>query len=531
MNRLSIAISCLFFSTHLFTQTDASSLLLEINPQWEHQADVHAEFFSDLNLDNFDEVELVQFHLSNVEKVLRLRPVDHLSEDQINHRLAMLDELRAYWKAGVFPQNIYHEQRTPYFIDHLGTHCAVGQLVKVSGYANVAQDIAQSNNYIKVHDIKDERLSTWANTYGFEVDELAWIQPQYGGEVCEDAHEAFVGEFRSSGDGSIDQVEILYYYPSCICPELQGLQVEILNAQGEVYHTRTYDLAESCDYLQVHTFITMAVDNILQDPHFAIALSVDYGDVFGLTQFVSHGGEITAVEGEAVGLTSTDVGVVMQSSTSADSSIARVGEICSQVIEYQMIDNSDCSFDALTFVTTSFLPVQLTSFDVGAVPSGVEVQWETTSELDNMGFYVERSMDGVAFQPIAFVESKNGSGIGSQYAHVDHEVQEGQHYFYRLVQQDLDGTQQIHGVKSIKIEAQSVEITIFPNPVSGDLLNVIGGGLNDGTTYQIFDIAGKVLSEGIISQQGIPINTLGQGTYLLALQEENKRETKRFVRY
>ena len=38
----------------------------------------------------------------------------------------LLASLEEYAGQQVFPQNIYHAHRQPYFIDHKGTHCAVG---------------------------------------------------------------------------------------------------------------------------------------------------------------------------------------------------------------------------------------------------------------------------------------------------------------------------------------------------------------------------------------------------------------------
>lgn len=126
--------------------------------------------------------ELIQLHLSLVETTLRSKDVFHLTREQRKKRSECLDILSVYWQRGVFPVNLYHSERTPYFIDHLGTACAVGHLVIETGYGNFAKQIQNENNYGYIHDLNKQYpvLSEWAFIHGFSMDELAWIQPTYG---------------------------------------------------------------------------------------------------------------------------------------------------------------------------------------------------------------------------------------------------------------------------------------------------------------------------------------------------------------
>jgi hypothetical protein len=127
-----------------------------------------------------NDVSLIQMHLSLVEKTLRNKSVDDLSITQRQNRQSCLDILHNYWTKGVFPKNLYHNKRTPYFIDDFGTACAVGQLVISTGSADFAKKISNENNYGYIENMNAPELYTWANKYGFTIDELAWIQPTYG---------------------------------------------------------------------------------------------------------------------------------------------------------------------------------------------------------------------------------------------------------------------------------------------------------------------------------------------------------------
>lgn len=147
------------------------------------------------------DVALIQMHLSLVEKTLRNKNVDHLSNEQKQNRLACLTILHDYWVNGVFPKNLFHDKRTPYFIDKFGTACAVGQLIISTGNGDFAKKIMTENNnaYISELNLKYPEINKWATHHGFSIDELAWIQPCY----CSPSGTAIVNVSCNGGyDGS-----------------------------------------------------------------------------------------------------------------------------------------------------------------------------------------------------------------------------------------------------------------------------------------------------------------------------------------
>jgi hypothetical protein len=128
-----------------------------------------------------DEVSLIRTHLLVVEETLRKKDVSTLSEEQKKNRNASLDVLHTYALNGTFPKNLYHSDRTPYFIDDFGTACAVGQLIISSGHKEFAERVRKENNnaYISELSLEYSEINEWAVAYGFTLDELAWIQPCY----------------------------------------------------------------------------------------------------------------------------------------------------------------------------------------------------------------------------------------------------------------------------------------------------------------------------------------------------------------
>lgn len=149
--------------------------LSAINTQWQfHTKDVPSYAFVTNN-----DKEAIQFHLKLVcNSLLKNTPTD-LSKPQLKNRLELIKTLNQYADAKSFPTNHYHATRRPYFVDNYGVHCAVGYLMKESGYTELVSQIREEHNYDYIADIKTKGVSEWAEKHGFTLDELKWIQPTY----------------------------------------------------------------------------------------------------------------------------------------------------------------------------------------------------------------------------------------------------------------------------------------------------------------------------------------------------------------
>jgi hypothetical protein len=162
--------------------------LADINKCWKQQTDVDLVMLPSVM--PTETRQQLQLHIALVEQVLRSRNTAHLTAVQRNNRLRALDYLKAYGKQGVFPVNEYLNVRTPVFIDRQDNFCAVGYLVKATGFEEVSRMISAKTNLAYVHDMNYPELFAWAKQFGFTVDELAWIQPGYP----PDYHAAAVGK-------------------------------------------------------------------------------------------------------------------------------------------------------------------------------------------------------------------------------------------------------------------------------------------------------------------------------------------------
>ena len=150
--------------------------LYDFNPNWEkHQSYVLADEAQHFNSD----AAYVQAHLRNVIAILRNTSLDHDQFHQYTSRLQLIDILESYCDAGNFPINYQWMSRVPVFIDEHNTHCAVGYLLKETGYGKLAKEISYNNNYAWVEDIDNSALLEWQQKSGFTLEELKLIQGAY----------------------------------------------------------------------------------------------------------------------------------------------------------------------------------------------------------------------------------------------------------------------------------------------------------------------------------------------------------------
>lgn len=173
---LTLIMSCVVYAGWAKQKTTYEKLC-EVNACWQEQQDINTLTFPDY--EHKTEHSWISTHLQLVEQVLRARSTKHLTAQQKSNRLFALQQLNSYWQAGNFPVNNKYTIRTPIFIDEQDNFCAVGYLVKATGYEAISRTIAAKTNLAYVREMHYPQLEQWANDYGFTKDELAWIQPGY----------------------------------------------------------------------------------------------------------------------------------------------------------------------------------------------------------------------------------------------------------------------------------------------------------------------------------------------------------------
>lgn len=143
------------------------------------------------------------------------------------------------------------------------------------------------------------------------------------------------------------------------------------------------------------------------------------------------------------------------------------------------------------------LPVSLSSFTAKAGDSKVTLTWITESEVDNLGFILERSQSqNGEYQVIASYQSEealqgaHSSNERNTYYWIDSHVFNGITYWYKLIDVDINGVRTEHPAISAMPNTHSVDIEIINGtqyPEKYNLRQNYPNPFNPNTTIQ-FDI-------------------------------------------
>lgn len=191
-------------------------------------------------------------------------------------------------------------------------------------------------------------------------------------------------------------------------------------------------------------------------------------------------------------------------------------------------DNSVCA--VLTF------PVESSPLFAKVEEGKGKLYWWTYAELNNEGFELQKSYDGIVWKTIGWQ-----AGLGTSYEEVaytfwDENLNKGIQY-YRYVQQDFDGQQFISNIVSLShempldptLKEEQIQLSVFPNPVQrGQNLSIKSWYKKElKTEIVIFNTLGQELRREAFqfskTQPLIQLNTaiLPQGTYIVAIRNKN----------
>jgi hypothetical protein len=137
------------------------------------------------------------------------------------------------------------------------------------------------------------------------------------------------------------------------------------------------------------------------------------------------------------------------------------------------IENTFVGFD------DSPLPVSLASFKVNATNGAATLVWTTASEINNYGFYVEKSADKQTWTSVTFISGHGTSLVAQTYTYTDAEPS----IYYRLKQVDLNGDTHYSDIVALNLTAVETE-----TPAEFALMQNYPNPFNPSTTIK-FDLA------------------------------------------
>ncbi len=134
------------------------------------------------------------------------------------------------------------------------------------------------------------------------------------------------------------------------------------------------------------------------------------------------------------------------------------------------------------------LPIELVDFTAKLLANEtVQLDWQTATEINNMGFEVQRSKNARDWESLGFVEGAGNSEELLTYSFVDAKPNIGFNY-YRLQQFDFDGTTSFSTVEVVKLQS---DWEIYPNPTKDGLVNLdFSTSQNEPIQISVYDIKG-----------------------------------------
>lgn len=182
--------------------------------------------------------------------------------------------------------------------------------------------------------------------------------------------------------------------------------------------------------------------------------------------------------------------------------------------------NEGSDFNVLdNYQTNVVLPVELAAFSGQLSEAGIDLFWLTLSELNNRGFEIQKSVDGLEFESIGFVEGEGTTVERVEYSFLDRNPSVGANY-YRLKQMDYDGIFEYSGVILVNYENQK-SITFYPNPVNDNL--IINGDITGNVSVRIMNLNGQFVSEydlNVDNNFRVDVSGLNSGSYYLLIETE-----------
>jgi len=199
---------------------------------------------------------------------------------------------------------------------------------------------------------------------------------------------------------------------------------------------------------------------------------------------------------------------------------------------------TDDFFEILTDIS---LPVEMTTFAATvrstALAEEVALEWRTAGESNNLGFEVQRSLDGKAYNRIGFVAGAGSTQTAQGYTFVDRDVAVGK-YYYRLKQLDRDGSFTYSEVKEIMVAApERYELSQnYPNPFNPRTEIVFRVRQEGLVVLKVYDILGREVQTLVNGRMtagthrvSVDGRDLPSGMYLYTLSAGDFHDVKKMV--
>lgn len=196
--------------------------------------------------------------------------------------------------------------------------------------------------------------------------------------------------------------------------------------------------------------------------------------------------------------------------------------------------------------SSAIIPVELSSFTANFIDEKVQLAWQTSSESNNQGFEIQRSLtptpslrEGALenWTTIGFVDGKGTTTETSDYDFIDEPTESGL-FSYRLKQINFDGSFEYSSEVDVNfIVADDFRLSQnYPNPFNPNTTIEYQIPQSSFVTIKVYDVLGKEVvtlvneekSAGIHEVNFEPIN-LTSGLYLYKIRAGSFEQTRKML--
>ena len=146
------------------------------------------------------------------------------------------------------------------------------------------------------------------------------------------------------------------------------------------------------------------------------------------------------------------------------------------------------------------------------------LKWETVTEINNRGFYIQRSTANNIWETATFIPTQATSGNSSSlltYSFNDVNANKGITQ-YRIQQVDLDGRAKYSEIRAVRGDGQQQNVIVYPTPSADGHVNVLFEEKGSVRDITLTDMNGRILKQwNALSNNTLQIENLGSGMYLL----------------
>lgn len=180
------------------------------------------------------------------------------------------------------------------------------------------------------------------------------------------------------------------------------------------------------------------------------------------------------------------------------------------------------------------LPVEIIEFTSRLAFGEINLSWRTASELNNAGFYLQRSPDAKNWHDLAFLPGHGTTHEEQSYTYTDERPLPGMNY-YRLQQVDYDGQFEYSKIVSVEMGRDGSGISLYPNPAANSVTLALQTDYTGEASLTLYDLMGRQVKTQTLSLEGgvfrseIGLDGLPAGVYLAEVVAGREQWRERLV--